>query len=110
GDAAAHLEALRNPTRLKIYGLRVRPGVEWLSVGYLQAKLDFAPSTLSHHLKALVLVGLVTQGRQSTTLICRANYDVMHRLIDLLVAECCVASACPPDQHPKRRARSASIV
>lgn len=109
-DAAAHLEALGNPTRLKIYRLLVRAGEEGMSVGNLQAKLEIAPSTLSHHLKALVLVGLVTQERQSTTLICRANYEVMHSLIDFLVAECCADSACPPDQHSrKRRARSASI-
>ena len=44
---------------------------------------------------ALVLVGLVTQERQATTLLCRANYDVMHSLIEFLVAECCADSACP---------------
>src|SRR5690606_35781273 len=91
-DAAAHLEALGNPTRLKIFRLLVRAGEEGMSVGNLQAKLEIAPSTLSHHLKALILVGLVTQERQSTTLICRANYDVMHSLINFLVAECCADS------------------
>ena len=94
-DAAAHLEALGNPTRLRIYRLLVRAGEAGLPVGKLQAALDIAPSTLSHHLKALVLVGLVTQERQATTLLCRANYDVMHSLIEFLVAECCADSACP---------------
>jgi len=94
-DAAAHLEALGNPTRLRIYRLLVRAGETGLPVGRLQAALDIAPSTLSHHLKALALVGLVTQERQATTLLCRANYDVMHSLIEFLVAECCADSACP---------------
>ena len=103
-DAAAHLEALGNPTRLRIYRLLVRAGGDGLPVGQLQTKLGIAPSTLSHHLKALILVGLVTQERQSTTLICRANYDVMHSLIDFLVAECCADSACPA--RPAANARN----
>jgi Predicted transcriptional regulators len=110
-DAAACLEALGNPTRLKIYRLLVRAGDEGMSVGNLQAKLEIAPSTLSHHLKALILVGLVTQERQSTTLICRANYNMMHSLVDFLVAECCADSAFPPARHSrKRKAQSTSIV
>ena len=80
-DAAARLEALGNPTRLKIYRALVRAGDNGLSVGRLQARLDVAASTLSHHLKSLMIVGLVTQERQATTLICRANYDVMNGLV-----------------------------
>jgi DNA-binding transcriptional ArsR family regulator len=49
-DAAAHLEALGNPTRLKIYRTLVRAGDAGLSVGRLQDKLKIAPSTLSHHM------------------------------------------------------------
>ena len=59
-DAAARLEALGNPTRLRIYRALVKAGDNGLSVGKLQAKLDIAASTLSHHLKALIVVGLVT--------------------------------------------------
>ena len=58
-------------------------------MGRLQAKLKIAPSTLSHHIKALVVAGLVTQKRLSTTLVCHANYDTMHGLVNFLVAECC---------------------
>ena len=88
-DAAARLEALGNPTRLKIYRTLVKAGDDGMSVGKLQSKLDVAASTLSHHLKSMVIVGLVHQDRQSTTLICRANYDVMRSLVGFLVAECC---------------------
>ena len=93
-DAAARLEALGNPTRLQIYRALVRAGEAGMSVGRLQAKLDLAASTLSHHLKTLVVVDLVSQERQATTLICRANYAMMHGLVDFLVAECCVDGAC----------------
>jgi DNA-binding transcriptional ArsR family regulator len=96
-DAAAYLEALGNPTRLRVYRLLVRAGETGMTVGKLQERLDIAASTLSHHLKALVTVGLVTQEREATTLICRANYAVMHALIGYLVDECCAESACPPN-------------
>ena len=88
-DAAAHLEALGNPTRLKIYRTLIRAGAAGLPVGRLQDKLKIAPSTLSHHIKALVVVGLVTQVREATTLVCHANYEVMQGLVDFLAAECC---------------------
>jgi len=81
-DAAARLEALGNPTRLRIYRTLVRAGDAGSSVGKLQTKLDLAASTLSHHLKAMMMVGLVEQQRQGTTLICRANYEVMRGIVD----------------------------
>ena len=92
-DAAAHLEALGNPTRLKIYRTLIRAGAAGLPVGRLQDKLKIAPSTLSHHIKTLVVVGLVNQVRDATTLVCHANYDVMRGLVDFLVAECCADAA-----------------
>ena len=73
-DAAAHLEALGNPTRLKIYRALVRAGEAGMPVGKLQDRLKVAPSTLSHHIKTLLTVGLISQVRESTTLICHANY------------------------------------
>lgn len=93
-QAALRLEALGNPTRLSVYRMLVRAGDAGVSVGQLQAALDIAPSTLSHHVKALVIAGLIQQERRSTTLVCRARYDVMRDLVGFLVAECCVGSDC----------------
>lgn len=87
--AAAQLEALGNPTRLTIYRTLVRAGGNGLPVGKLQLKLDIAASTLSHHIRKLVEVHLVSQERQATTLICRANYASMNGLIGYLADECC---------------------
>jgi DNA-binding transcriptional ArsR family regulator len=97
-DAAARLEALGNPTRLRIFRALVRAGDNGMSVGRLQTKLDIAPSTLSHHLKSMLIVGLIAQERQSTTLICRANYTAMRALLDYLVEECCVETPCTGSQ------------
>jgi ArsR family transcriptional regulator, arsenate/arsenite/antimonite-responsive transcriptional repressor len=93
-QAAKQLEALGNPTRLRVYRTLVRAGDAGLPVGRLQEKLGIAASTLSHHLHRLILTGLVTQERQATTLICRANYPVMQDLLGFLVAECCADSGC----------------
>jgi ArsR family transcriptional regulator, arsenate/arsenite/antimonite-responsive transcriptional repressor len=91
---AKQLEALGNPTRLKVYRALVRAGDAGLPVGRLQEKLRIAASTLSHHLHRLILTGLVTQERQATTLICRANYTAMNSLVGFLVDECCVDAGC----------------
>src|SRR5919112_4365555 len=93
-QAAKQLEALGNPTRLQLYRMLVRAGEPGLPVGRLQQKLRIAASTLSHHLHRLILTGLVTQERQGTTLICRANYPAMRTLIGFLVDECCADTSC----------------
>jgi ArsR family transcriptional regulator len=95
-EAARQLEALGNPTRLRVYRSLVRAGDAGLPVGQLQRKLGLAASTLSHHLHRLILTGLVSQERQVTTLICRANYPTMDSLIGFLVDECCADAACDP--------------
>lgn len=97
-QAAKQLEALGNPTRLKLYRALVRAGNDGLPVGRLQDKLAIAASTLSHHLHRLILPGLVTQERQATTLICRANYPAMNSLVGFLVDECCQDAGCAARQ------------
>lgn len=89
-ETAAHqLEALGNPTRLRVYRVLVRAGTGGLAVGRLQERIGIAASTLSHHLKRLMEAGLVSQERQATTLICRAHYPTMSALIGFLSDECC---------------------
>jgi ArsR family transcriptional regulator, arsenate/arsenite/antimonite-responsive transcriptional repressor len=94
--AAAQLEAIGNPTRLRLYRILVRAGADGLPVGHVQEKLGIAASTLSHHVKRLVDTGLVTQERQATTLICRAHYPAMQSLIGFLADECCADGTCSP--------------
>lgn len=94
--AASQLEALGNPTRLQLYRILVRAGDDGLAVGSVQERLEVPASTLSHHLKRLVDTGLVTQERQATTLICRANYPGMDALIGYLADECCADAKCAP--------------
>ena len=86
------LAALGNPTRLQIFRLLVKAGPDGLPVGAIQNELGVPASTLSHHLRHLVSVALVSQERSGVTLICRAKYGIMQELIDFLTAECCVGS------------------
>lgn len=108
--AASQLEALGNPIRLRLYRVLVRAGGEGLPVGRIQEKLGIAASTLSHHVKRLVDTGLVTQERQATTLICRAQYPAMQSLIGYLADECCADGTCPPAAHEKPAREPARIV
>jgi ArsR family transcriptional regulator len=87
--AARGLEALGSPTRLEIFRLLVRAGRGGAPVGAIQAKLEIPPSTLSHHIARLVKAGLVTQERQSRSLICRAEYAHMDALVGYLLDNCC---------------------
>jgi DNA-binding transcriptional ArsR family regulator len=96
--AARQLESLGSPVRLKLYRALVRAGKAGLSCGVLQDKVGLAASTLSHHIRHLREAGLISQERQATTLICRANYPAMEKLVGYLVDECCADAACGTDQ------------
>ncbi|MGE0280509.1 MAG: ArsR/SmtB family transcription factor [Rhizobiaceae bacterium] len=98
-EAAKQLEALGNPTRLQVYRTLVRAGDAGLAVGRLQERLGIPASTLSHHLQRLIATGLVTQERQATTLICRANYPAMNGLIGFLADECCADAGCAASEE-----------
>lgn len=89
-QAAGRLEALGNTTRLAIYRLLVRAGPKGMPVGVVQRDLAIPASTLSHHLRRLIAVGLVSQERQGATLLCRASYPAMDDLVAFLTAECCI--------------------
>jgi DNA-binding transcriptional ArsR family regulator len=102
--AASGLEALGSPTRLEIFRLLVRAGHGGAAVGAIQAKLKVPPSTLSHHIARLVKAGLVTQERQSRSLICRAEYAHMDALVAYLLHNCCEGlddSGKPPRKKKK---------
>ncbi len=92
--AARQLESLGSPVRLKIYRALVRAGDDGLACGVLQEKVGLAASTLSHHIRHLKEAGLISQERQATTLLCRANYPAMEKLIGYLVDECCADAVC----------------
>lgn len=89
-DAAAlRLAALGQPTRLAIYRTLVRAAPHGCAVGDIQTRTGIPQSTLSFHLRRLVEVGLVSQDRQGTTLLCRADAEAMSTTLGFLARECC---------------------
>jgi ArsR family transcriptional regulator len=88
-NAAKQLEALGNLTRLAIYRSLVQAGPVGRPVGDIRDELDIPASTLSHHIAKLVNTGLLTQERDSRSLICRIDYENMDGLMAFMVQNCC---------------------
>ena len=83
------LAALGHTKRLTIYRLLVKAGDTGLNVGEIAQYLGAPPSTLAHHLTALVDAGLVIQERRGREVVNRADYAAMRRTVAFLTAECC---------------------
>ena len=92
--AAKRLAELGHNTRLLIFRYLVKVGDEGAPVGQIQNKLGIPNSTLSHHINRLVSVGLIRQIRDSRTLYCVPQFEVLRELIDFLQAECCTEGKC----------------
>ena len=86
---ARAMAALGHEARLSIFRLLVKAGTEGLRVGDIGAHLGLAPSTLAHHLSALVDAGLVTQEKHGREVFNRVDYDAMRRVLGYLSSECC---------------------
>ncbi|MGV6889702.1 ArsR/SmtB family transcription factor [Rhodophyticola sp. SM2404] len=84
------LAALGHESRLAVFRLLLKAGAEGMKVGEISEVLSLHPSTLAHHLTALVKSNLVLQSRQGREIICRANYPQMDHLIAFLTEACCV--------------------
>ncbi|WP_163339056.1 helix-turn-helix transcriptional regulator [Desulfopila sp. IMCC35008] len=88
-NAANRCAELGNTTRLSIFRLLVKAGNEGLPVGKIQENLGIPGSTLTHHIKRLVQVGLIKQRRESRILHCEPQLDAVRELTDYLISECC---------------------
>ena len=86
---ARALAALGHDARLSIFRLLVRAGEDGLRVGDIGRLEGLAPSTLAHHLSALVAAGLVVQERQGREVLNRVDFPAMRGLVGFLTAECC---------------------
>src|SRR6056297_1125560 len=86
---ARALAALGHDARLSIFRLLVKAGDDGLRVSDIGEHLGLAPSTLAHHLSALVDAGLVLQEKQGREVFNRVDYPAMRRLMDFLTSECC---------------------
>ncbi|MGE4595020.1 MAG: helix-turn-helix domain-containing protein [Gammaproteobacteria bacterium] len=83
------LSELGNKTRLDIYRLLISYGDEGLLVGEIGKHLDIPPSTLNFHLKGLVSAELVSQVKQSRSIVCYAQLSKLSEVLNTLQSECC---------------------
>ncbi|MFK7840644.1 MAG: ArsR/SmtB family transcription factor [Sphingorhabdus sp.] len=96
-QAVDALASLAQEHRLSIFRLLVRVGKNGLAAGAIAEKLKIPPSSLSFHLAQLTRAELISQERQSRTLIYRADYAAMNRLVAYLLENCCAGDACAVD-------------
>ncbi|MGB7270776.1 MAG: metalloregulator ArsR/SmtB family transcription factor [Albidovulum sp.] len=88
-SVAKALASLGHEARLSVFRLLVRSGHEGLNVGEISQHLDLPASTLAHHLRTLVLAGLVIQERRGRETYNRPDFDVMAATAAFLTDECC---------------------
>jgi DNA-binding transcriptional ArsR family regulator len=94
---ARRLSALGHEARLSIFRFLVRAGHDGAIVGQIGAHTGLAPSTLAHHLGALVDAGLVTQERRGRETVNRVAFDTMDATLAYLTDACCSGVARPSD-------------
>ncbi len=92
-DYAKILKELGHPSRLSVYKRLAKAGYDGLPVGNLQKELGIPWSTLSHHISALVSVGLVKQRREGRVLYCVPQFETFNALVTYLSDECCADEA-----------------
>lgn len=81
--------ALGAEPRLRILRALLAAHPNGMVVGEIQAELEIAPSTLSHHLDKLKNEHLITVRRESTFLRYSANTAALEELLGFLYDECC---------------------
>jgi DNA-binding transcriptional ArsR family regulator len=87
--AAECLSELGNLTRLDIYRLLVRGGLDGMKIGDIQVRLGVPASTLAFHLGGLVRAGLVSQEKVGREVICRAKHRQLSAVLEFIREECC---------------------
>lgn len=102
-EAVAALSALAQEHRLALFRLLVQAGEEGMAAGALAERLAIPNSSLSFHLAGLSRAGLISQERQSRSLIYRADYQRMNDLLAYLMQNCCAGAGCVPAAHIEER-------
>ena len=87
--AVAAFGALAQETRLAIYRLLVEAGPDGLAAGAIAEATGVPAPTLSFHLAQLRGAGLVTQRRESRSLIYAVDIARMNALVGFLSDRCC---------------------
>lgn len=98
GPIIRALGALAQEHRLAAFRLLVQAGPDGMPAGALAEAVGVPGSSMSFHLAQLAHAGLVTQRRQSRSIIYAADYAAMNGLIDYLMENCCDGDECAPSR------------
>jgi DNA-binding transcriptional ArsR family regulator len=88
------LAALAQEHRLAAFRLLVQAGAEGIAAGVLAERIGVPASSMSFHLAQLAHAGLVTQRRESRSIIYAADYAAMGGLMAYLTENCCGGVPC----------------
>jgi ArsR family transcriptional regulator, arsenate/arsenite/antimonite-responsive transcriptional repressor len=91
-ETVAALAALAHGSRLDVFRLLVKRGVDGFTPGDLAEKLSIPNPTLSFHIKELVHAGLVIARRESRFIYYSPNFERINELIGYLTENCCSLS------------------
>lgn len=92
--AVRALGALAQEHRLAVFRLLVQAGPDGLPAGALAEALGVPASSMSFHLAQLANAGLVTQKRQSRSIIYAADFAAMNTLMAFMTENCCGGVPC----------------
>ena len=88
-QALSAFAALSQQTRLDVFRLLVRAGVDGALAGEISEQLDVLQNTLSTNLNILVGAGLVRRQRQGRSVRYFADFDGVRGLLGFLMQDCC---------------------
>lgn len=88
-QALASFAALSQETRLSIVRTLVVAGPEGMAAGTIAERMNLSPSNVSFHLKELDRAGLISQRRESRSIVYTAGYDTLAELVTFLMEDCC---------------------
>lgn len=91
-SALTALSALGQETRLEVFRLLVRAGLEGVPAGEIASRLGTVQNTMSAHLKVLDHAGLVRTERNGRVIRYFANMTGFRDLLAYLMEDCCQGS------------------
>lgn len=91
------LGALAQEHRLAAFRLLVQAGPDGMPAGTIAEALGVPASSMSFHLSQLANAGLVSQQRQSRSIIYAADFAAMNALMAYLTENCCGGVSCITD-------------
>jgi DNA-binding transcriptional ArsR family regulator len=103
------LAALAQVHRLAAYRLLVEAGECGVPAGTLADRLGVPRSSMSFHLSQLANAGIVTQRRESRSIIYTADYGAMNALMGYLTENCCGGADCSRKAVPAMDREAESV-